>query len=310
MALRLLHVSDLHFDGGLRPSLGGPFRTGVLPNKRFVGLVNLKLRRARYYANAEAKVAALGRLIARENIDAVLCSGDYTALGTAEELRFARQVIEPLTKAPQGLVTVPGNHDVYLDDALGVFEEEFAPFLRSDLPELQESKGSANGSPWPLVRLFDEVAVVCVNSARPNPPIFRSSGRIPDVQMEGLRAALAHPEVKRRTVFVMTHYAPRLVSGNPDTPHHGLENADALLSACNGITRGAIIHGHVHKCYQVQVPECSMPLFSAGSTTQEGHEGLWVYEVGQNQEGALAAYRGRYADGEYTLEGTPEHRWG
>ncbi|MEM7608888.1 MAG: metallophosphoesterase [Myxococcota bacterium] len=293
--MRLLHVSDLHIDDGL------PFLpTGRTHRKRLAGWANLRLRRASHFADAARKVELLGELAQEAKVDAVLCSGDYTALGTASELEKARSVIEPLTRAPGGLVTVPGNHDVYLDDALGVFEQHFDDFLESDLPELRRD------GPWPLVRLYEGVAVVCVNSARPNPPIFRSSGVIPEAQLDGLRDALAHEALQESFVFVMTHYAPRLASGRPDSASHGLENANALLDACAAIRFGAIVHGHVHKCYSVNDPRCTIPLFSSGSTTQKGHEGLWLYEI----EGERArAYRGRFNGQRYELATAPERNW-
>lgn len=271
--MRLLHVSDLHLEDGFSQVPLSRFL-----NKRTIGWFNLRLRRAKYYRDAADKVRALARFIESERIDAVLCSGDYTALGTPQELAFARRTVAPLTGAPHGFVTVPGNHDVYLEDSLGVFAREFSELLTSDLPELQ-----VDGH-WPLVRFVgDEIAVVCVDSARPNPPVLRSSGRIPDVQLTALSSALSHPKVRDRFVIVMTHYAPRLVSGRPDTPSHGLENADAFLDVCNAAERGIIIHGHVHKRFTVRVPESDLRLCGAGSTTQAGREGLWMYEIDESQ---------------------------
>lgn len=286
---RLLHVSDIHLEGGFA---GVAMRRFL--NKRLIGWMNLRLRRAKYYRGAVGKMVALEKLMEEIGADVVLCSGDYTALGTEKEIAFARAAVEPLTKAPGGFVTVPGNHDVYLADAVGVFEREFEAFLSSDLPEYCTDRM------WPLVRLIgDDIAVVCVDSARPNPPVFRSSGRVPEAQLEGLRKALSDARVRDRFVFVMTHYAPRLSSGRPDTPAHGLENADALLAACDGIARGAIIHGHVHKRFTVKVPECSIPLFGAGSTTQAAHEGLWVYDV---DGGSARATPGTFAEDRYVLD--------
>lgn len=292
--MRFLHFSDIHLEQGFKEVSSRKFF-----NKRFIGWMNLRLRRAKHYREAPAKVRALADLVEAEGIDVALCSGDYTALGTEPEIAYARKAIEPIREAATGFVTVPGNHDVYLPDALGVFENHFADVLATDLPELVRDEV------WPQVRLFgDHVAVITVNSARPNPPIMRSSGRIPDAQMDGLKDALAHPKVAGRFVFVMTHYAPRLKSGRPDTPNHGLENADELLAICGSVERGAIVHGHVHKCYSVTVPETTMTLFGAGSTTQEGAEGLWVYDV--SPDGAFAR-RGhwdgeRYAIGDERVE--------
>ena len=294
--MRFLHFSDIHLEQGFKEVSSRRFL-----NKRLIGWMNLRLRRAKHYRDAPAKVRALADLVEAESIDVALCSGDYTALGTEPEIAYARKAIEPIREAAAGYVTVPGNHAVYLPDALGVFESHFADVLETDLPELVRDEV------WPQVRLFgDDVAVITVNSARPNPPIMRSSGRIPGAQLEGLEAALAHPKVAGRFVFVMTHYAPRLKSGRPDTPNHGLENADALLSVCGSVTRGAILHGHVHKCYSVTVPETPMTLFGAGSTTQEGAEGLWVFDIGATESIAI---RGHWDGERYVLDQEPSVRF-
>lgn len=291
--MRFLHVSDLHVDTGVQ---GIPLRDML--NKRLVGWANLRLRRAPYYKDAVRKIELLAELAEEHSVDAVLCSGDYTVLGTPSELRNARAAVEPLIQAAEHFVTVPGNHDVYVDDR-GAFQDEFGEFLTSDLPEFQVE------GRWPLVRLFDGVAVVCIDSTRPNPSVFTSAGYVPPPQIDALRRLLASPKLQDRFVFVMTHYAPRLSSGNPDTVSHGLHNADDVMAACS-IEHGAFIHGHVHKCFTLRVPECSVPLFGAGSSTMKGHEGLWMFDV--NTDGAQA-FRGRFTAGRYVLDDEPSREW-
>ena len=289
--MRVLHLSDVHVDV---PVTRMPASAWLSP-KRWLGGANLELRRRPHFRRAREKLLALERFREAQGVDLVICTGDYTALGTAPELDAARAAIEPLTHAPAGFVTVPGNHDVYVADAVGAFEARFGEFLRSDLPELRTD------GLWPIVRLIGEdVAVVAVNSARPNPQPWRSSGRIPDAQIDGLRVALADPRVRDRFVFVITHYAPRLADGRPDRFSHGLANAEDFLRACGGLERGAILHGHVHRCYTVRVPEVTVGLYGAGSTTQDEREGLWLFDVA-----AGTAARGRWRDGGYELSGEP-----
>ncbi len=148
-----------------------------------------------------------------------------------------------------------------------------------------------------MVRFFgDRVAVVCINSARPKPNLIQSTGRVPDDQLAALPGVLAHPRVRDRFVFLMTHYAPRLGNGEPDKRNHGLENADELLAASDG-PRGAMLFGHVHHRFQVRVSETSLHLFDSGSTTMKGHEGLWVFDVGEE----VVATPGVYEEGRYVL---------
>ena len=289
--MRILHFSDIHLDPDLRH-----MPRSCWTRKRLLAGVNLVLRRRRYFGESEAKVATLPRFCEEQNVDLVIFSGDYAAMGTQPELREARRVVEPLMHRPQGYVNVPGNHDLYLPDTVrgGWFEESFGDTLWSDL------EGVSTDGPWPLVRLVDDdVAVVAVNSSRPNPPILRSSGRIPTVQLEALARLLADPRLRDRFLFVVTHYAARLPDGSRDSAAHGLENADELLGAVRGLKRGALLRGHVHHNYRLEMGEGEPPLFNAGSATYAGREGLWLFEL-EGKEGR--AIRGRWTGRSYSLD--------
>jgi 3',5'-cyclic AMP phosphodiesterase CpdA len=293
--IRILHFSDVHIERGFP---GVPLRAFF--NKRALGLANLRLHRAPYFADAVAKMAALARFMEAERVDVCVCTGDYTALGTEPELRLAREAVEPLTRAPRGFVTVPGNHDVYLPDSR--FTRHFGDLLGTDLPEL-----SVDGV-WPQARLFgDGLAIVAVNSARPNPELTRSSGRVPDAQLEALGAILDHPRLEGRFVVVATHYALRRQDGQLDRPSHGLDNHEALVGVLRRVERGVYLHGHVHRRYHLRVPGLRMDVCGAGSATQAGSEGLWILDV----DGPSAvATPGTYRDGRYVLEPSAAVRLG
>jgi len=273
--IRVLHFSDIHVERD--PGVVRRHLAGLRPDKRALGWANLILRRRRRFADAPAKVAALAeQLLAEQPVDYVLCTGDYTALGTDGELEHARRLVAPLTEAPFGYGTVPGNHDVYVDDP-GDFQARFGDLLSTDLPGYR-----APGSPFPWVRLVgDALAVIGVNSARPNPQPWRSSGRIPDAQLTALEKILGDPALHGRLLIVATHYAPRLEDGRPDAHFHGLRNADAFLRclALGARSPGIVAFGHVHRRYHVRVPECPLTLSGAGSATDAKSESLWLYEI-------------------------------
>lgn len=289
--LRILHFSDIH----LRAPYASLPVTDLVP-KRALGLVNLALRRESHFRGALAKVASLRAFVHDENVDLVLCTGDYTALGTDEELRIARDAIEPLAHQRLGFVTVPGNHDIYVDSAIKEqrFEKHFGEFLQTDLPE-----HTADGV-WPLARLLrNDIALVAVNSARPNSPLLRSSGEIPREQLDALVRLLRDERVRSRRVFVATHYALRRENGKPDHPWHGLVNADEFIEAVNAHPRACVVHGHIHFRYTQMVPGLRGRAFGAGSATYKGREGLWLYECARD---AAVAVPGEWDGSRFVLD--------
>lgn len=273
-AMRVLHLSDVHVTVPIRHL---PWRQML--NKRLVGAANLALRRARHFSAAREKLQSLALFSDEQGVDLVISTGDYTALGTDPELAAARAAMDCLTHRPAGFVTVPGNHDIYLDDVVreGRFEKHFGDLLRSDLPE------RCVDGPWPLVKLMDDVAVIAVNSARPNPAVWRSNGAIPGQQLTALAELCRDERVRSRFVFVITHYAPRRKDATPDRPLHGLDNADAFLEACSALPRAAVLHGHIHARYELTLAGFGPRLFGAGSATCEGREGFWLFDVGATQ---------------------------
>lgn len=288
---KVLHVSDVHLEDGFP---GVPFKAFL--NKRIAGYANLTFRRRKAFAEAEKKIDALAAFAKEQSVDVIVCTGDYTALGTEPELAYARKIIEPLTHMPIGFFTVPGNHDLYLRDTVegGWWERHFGELMKTELPEY------AVDGVWPQVWFpADGLAIVGVNSARANPKPTHSSGRITDEEIEALIRILDDARLRQRFVIIATHYAPRLASGRPDRPAHGLENADALLRASACAARGVILHGHIHWRYLVRVPECPLPICCAGSTTHAGREGLWMLEVG---DAGVTATPGTWDQTRYVLE--------
>jgi len=269
--LRILHFSDIHVNLQIRHMHWKKWFS-----KRAIGAINLLRGRASYFDETEKKLAALVRFKEENDIDIVINTGDYTALGLKNELILARQLLDPFMTPPQNYITVPGNHDIYVHEGNSHyrFSEQFCSVLQNDLPEY------CRGGHWPLIRLLGEnVAVIAIDSARPNPVPWKSSGEIPAEQLQALDKILKDERIRGRFLFVMTHYAPRLSNGEPDKKLHGLINADDFLEVCRPIENGAILFGHIHKTYRLHVPGVKSELFCAGSATMQGREGCWVYEM-------------------------------
>ena len=288
--MRILHFSDIHLGLGLRRV---PLSDWA--GKRLAGGANILRGRGRRFSHAAEKTRAMVRLKDELHADLVLCTGDLTALATKAEFLAAQEIFEPLLDTGRFIV-IPGNHDLYTrrDVEQGRFARRFGRGLESDLPDL------CTDGAWPIVRLpADDVAVLAVNSARPNMAPWKSSGRVPDEQIEGLRTALADPRVAGRFVFLMTHYAPCRADGSPDSREHGLENLADLLDATEDIERGAFLCGHVHTAFRQRIAGFAGEVFCAGSSTLAGREGFWLFE--SRAEG-WEARRGRWSGDAYVLD--------
>ncbi len=288
--IRLLHFSDVHVQ---RPVLSTPARE--LAGKRLLAGLNLWLVRGKLFADVPKKLDSLAEFARNAQITLAICTGDYTAIGSPGEHIEARRSIEPLRQAANlGLCTVPGNHDLYLPDTLrdARFQRHFGDLMGSDLPEY------AVDGPFPFVRLVGaQLAVIGVNSARPNPNPFSSSGYVPPAQLQALTRILDDPRIAGRRVVVMTHYGILRPDGRPDSKHHGLDNAQELVRVC---ARPALmlVHGHIHHRYCHPAVPGRPWLFCAGSATHRGREGFWVYEF----SGAHArAIPGAFRAGQYVL---------
>jgi 3',5'-cyclic AMP phosphodiesterase CpdA len=223
--MRILHYSDPHIPTPLH-------RVPLFKclGKRAIGGTNLFLGRNRLFADAVVKLDALARFKSEQQVDMVLCTGDYTALGLNHEYMKVVKTTQPLMDAPFGYVHVPGNHDYYASDAIREerFRTYFGDTLKSDLPEYQVD------GPWPLVKLIsDKLAVIAVNSSRPNPLPWRSSGRISEKQLEKLKTLSNDSRLADRLVLIMTHYAPLLADGSHDSRLHGLTNTEPFLAVPN-----------------------------------------------------------------------------
>ena len=281
--MRILHFSDPHFNLSLRTM---PLKKWI--GKRAFGALNLLAGRGGCFDQVEDKIVALNQFKNDFGVDLVLCTGDYTSFGSDAELRHSAKCIEPLRDVVNGFITVPGNHDIYTKDVIRAqsFSKYFSSAMSTDLPQYDVGDG------WPFVRLIgDDVAVIAVNSAKPNPIPWRSDGHIPSAQLESLKRILDDVCLEGRFIFIMTHYAPRREDGTPDSKLHGLQNADELLSVCRPISRGALLCGHIHRPYRTQIHGLNIDLYCAGSVTKNHSEGFWLFDV---ENGVCSARQGAF----------------
>ncbi len=265
-----LHCSDVHITGDYKtPSLLS------LGWRRMPALAMLFLKgRARNFEQAPQTLRQIMSDVERHHAEHVIVSGDVTAYSLEEEFDGARAALEPYVTDKRKCTVIPGNHDTYTPGTMRDlrFERRFGHLLESDLPEV------AREGPFPFVRLLDGAAVIGLKSARVPFVPGASFGVIGRRQLSGLDAALSDSRLAGRAVLVVVHHAPLTKAGVPDTPQHGLTDANALFKLVRG-PRFAVLHGHIHHRYHHE-PTAERPhIFGAGSSTQAGREGYWLIDV-------------------------------
>jgi 3',5'-cyclic AMP phosphodiesterase CpdA len=279
-------------------------------NKRMTGWANLRLKRG--HVHRAGYVRSIAREIARLEIEHVVITGDLTNLALESEYELALELLEgDLGMDPSRVTLVPGNHDLYTGGSLTSrrFERYFGPYLRSDLPDLAVDAGGAR---FPIVKLRGDVALIALSSAVPRAPLV-AAGELGPAQMAALGRVLAHPDVSARTAVLALHH-PALHGWTRMKAYvEGLRDAPGLLAELQGLTRGLVLHGHLHRRIQRSVATRAGSLLQVGATSASLHHeerdrmaGFNVYDVGSAGSPRVEAYVYSPDSGAFHLESVPK----
>lgn len=276
--VRIAHLSDLHLldlEGAV------PFR---LLNKRLTGYLNLRFHRKSVHR--PFAVRAAGRAIRRLDVDHVVITGDVSNLALEREFERVQRFLEDdLGLAPDRVSIVPGNHDTYTSGSHRArrFEKAFEKYLQSDIDVAEDG-------PFPYVKLRGPAAIIGLSTARPRPPLV-ASGALGRPQLSGLRRALSHPEVARRTVVLLQHH-PWHHKGRVHLVLEGLWDARAEADELRHLPRGLLLHGHQHRRVHRELATERGHIDAIGVTSaslihqsDERMAGFNVYEI--RDDGAL-----------------------
>jgi 3',5'-cyclic AMP phosphodiesterase CpdA len=158
----------------------------------------------------------------------VAISGDLTQRARRVEFAAARAFIDRIA-AP--VLSVPGNHDVPLYDAVSRFARPLDRYRRYITPDLE-----------PL-HLDDRLAVLGINTAR---SLTVSGGRLSRLQIERARRRLAAVPGDRFKV-VVTHHQFLAPPGDPSRGHVG--GASRALEALEACGVEVLLAGHLHTSF-------------------------------------------------------------
>jgi len=220
---RIIHITDLHFWRIVHNPL-------LLLNKRFLGNLNLALRRQYYVCQDRAK--SFIDLFSSLNADVLLVGGDMTTTATASEYEMAAAFINTLGQSGIPVYMTPGNHDFYTFEA--VRHKRFQKYFgeRMEHPEIPRLAYLPGGMP-----------LLILPTAQPN--LLSSRGHITPHQI--LEARKLIEEAPDGHMVVLAHYP---ILSNP--AHHAncmrtLDNAAPLRRMLGDTGRPLLyLAGHVH----------------------------------------------------------------
>ncbi|HUK66493.1 MAG TPA: metallophosphoesterase [Anaeromyxobacteraceae bacterium] len=250
--VRLGHISDLHVGERSRYP-----RHGI--SVRECDRHSLKLLRRILQALEE------------EAIDHLVVTGDLTLSGETAEFERAVELLRPWVSAHK-LTVLPGNHDVWSYEAAATWR-----FLRSMGPDGRGMKRPS--AVFPLaVELSPEVSLIALDSARHGEEPLTTPGALGVEQLaqarELTRAALAQG---RAVILALHHHLviPReRVASDFALARMPLADAYQLVRLVAELPIAAVLHGHRHTSFRVDLPGPSAPtpVICSGSASRAAEE--------------------------------------
>jgi 3',5'-cyclic AMP phosphodiesterase CpdA len=258
--MRLAHFSDIHVTHF-------PL-TGRFALKRLAAVASYTLAgRGRHFVGSDARIARLLEDVDGQRVDHALCTGDLTGVSTEAEFARVAELFGPRLQQPERFTVLPGNHDRYVREARGRFEQHFARLCE--------------GAVFPFVKaLPGGVTLVGLDVTRPT-SIVDSSGLAGPAQRRQLEAILTDAALKDRFVVLALHYGLLRAQGQRDKRSHGLRDDLEVMALVDrdDVTVDLVVHGHMHRPYVV--PTQRRQTVNVGSATDLHVQGCGyhVYHV-------------------------------
>jgi 3',5'-cyclic AMP phosphodiesterase CpdA len=216
-------------------------------------------------------------------VDHLVVTGDLTFSGETRELERAAELLRPFADAGK-LTVVPGNHEVWTEDAV-----ETARFLRLVGPDGKGMRKAAPSYPH-VVPLGDEAVLVALDSARWGEDPWETPGRLGAEQLRGARELVREHTKQGKAVLLAFHHhvvlPPERVPSDARVARMPLADADQVVRLVSDLPVAAILHGHRHTAFRVDLPGKSgpTPVLCAGSASRVADEPVrraraYVYEI-------------------------------
>jgi 3',5'-cyclic AMP phosphodiesterase CpdA len=254
----LAHLSDIHLAPLPRPALH------QLLSKRVLGYLNWLHRRAQHRRDVLDRL--LGDLLA-QSPDHIALTGDLVNIALPEEFRLAKLWLESVGE-PDFITVIPGNHDAYVPFLRDRNIWHWEPYMRAN--EAGQRFVNGHASAFPFVRLYGDIALVCLSSARATMPGM-ASGRVGWPQMASLGPILDELRESGYCRVVLIHHPPLPGMAPWLRALHDAGPFRELL-----VRHGAelVLHGHNHRAMTAKLETNTGPLPIVGvpSASISSHE--------------------------------------
>jgi 3',5'-cyclic-AMP phosphodiesterase len=197
-------------------------------------------------------------------------TGDLTLSSETREFERAADMLK-WWAASGKLTVVPGNHDVWTADAV-----DTGRFLRAVGPD---GKGMRRPAPtYPHVVPLGEVVLVALDSARYGEEPTQTAGRIGTDQLRSARELCRqHHQAGKATVLAFHHHVvlpPERVPSDALVARMPLADADQVIRLVAELPVAAVLHGHRHCAFRVDVPGAKhpTPILCSGSASRVAEE--------------------------------------
>jgi 3',5'-cyclic AMP phosphodiesterase CpdA len=262
--VRLGHLSDLHLSDRRR-----------YPRNGFAA------------RDCDRHSAALGQRLVREltaaSVDHLVVTGDLTLSSEASEFEKAAALLRPWSERGR-LTVVPGNHDVWTADAVRTCR-----FLRLLGADGRGMRRPAPAYPRAVVA-SPEVTLIALDSARPGDEPYETPGRLGASQIQACRQLVReHAKEGRAVVLALHHHLvlpPERIPSDASVSRMPLADADQLVRMICDLRIAAVLHGHRHCAFRVDLPGAAgpTPVLCAGSATRVADEPVrraraYVYDI-------------------------------
>jgi 3',5'-cyclic AMP phosphodiesterase CpdA len=260
----LAHLSDLHLSA--RPRAADP-RAADLIGKRGLGFINW--HRGRKYMFRSEVLDAITRDLRTFTVDHIAVTGDLVNFSVTAEYVRARAWLETLGP-PAAVTVIPGNHDIYVPQALPWPAEYWGDYMRGD-------DGAASGT-FPFLRRRGPAALIALSSALPTAP-FSATGHLGDAQLSRLAETLEQNRGLFRVVLI--HHPPE---SPPERYLRQLTDAAEFRDVLAQKGAELVLHGHDH-CFSLiwldgpmkAIPTVGAP--SGSARAPHGHEDAAGYNL-------------------------------